>query len=114
MCFVLLDVRNQFGFEIGIGHHALPTEGDDLTLYCRANKFLYSNVACRLLCKDNHTLYNLSSVSEITTKEYSIALNFTIKNVSQDQSGTYECTARNIITQKNTVQKQEVYVIGEY
>ncbi|XP_032878729.1 vascular endothelial growth factor receptor 1 isoform X2 [Amblyraja radiata] len=111
--FYISDVRNQFGFEIGIGHHALPTEGDDLTLYCRANKFLYSNVACRLLRKDNHTLYNLSSVSEITTKEYSIALNFTIKNVSQDQSGTYECTARNIITQKNTVQKQEVYVIAQ-
>ncbi|XP_072119067.1 vascular endothelial growth factor receptor 1 isoform X1 [Mobula birostris] len=108
--FYISDVHNQFGFEIGIGHNMPPTEGDDLTFYCRANKFLYSNIACHLLSKDNQTTYNIGSISDITTKEYSIALNFTIKNVSQNQSGTYECTARNIITQEEATQKQEIYI----
>ncbi|XP_069747616.1 vascular endothelial growth factor receptor 1 isoform X2 [Narcine bancroftii] len=108
--FYISDVPNQFGFEIGIRHNTLPTEGDDLMFYCRANKFLYSNIACHLLSKENNTLYEFSNGSKITTNKYSIALSFLIKNVSLDQSGTYECTARNMITQKEAVQKVEIYI----
>ncbi|XP_078401502.1 vascular endothelial growth factor receptor 1 isoform X1 [Cetorhinus maximus] len=108
--FIITDVPNEFGFEIGLGHNTLPTEGDDLILFCRATKFLYSNIACRLLSRDNHTLYHLSSLNGINNKEYSIALNFTIKNVSLDQSGIYECRASNIITHEETIQKQRIYI----
>ncbi|XP_043547949.1 vascular endothelial growth factor receptor 1 [Chiloscyllium plagiosum] len=107
--FFITDIPNEFGFEIGVEHDAMPTEGDDLILFCRANKFLYSNITCRLLSRDNHTVHHLS-MNEINTKEYSIALNFTIKSVSLDQSGTYECTAENIITQKETIQRQRIYI----
>ncbi|XP_067842107.1 vascular endothelial growth factor receptor 1 isoform X2 [Heptranchias perlo] len=108
--FYVTDVPIEFGFEIGMGHDTLLTEGDDLILLCRANIFLYSSIACRLLSRDNHTLYHLNSLSEINTKEYSITLNFTIKNVSQDQSGTYECTAKNIITQEEAIRKKKIYI----
>ncbi|XP_072333046.1 vascular endothelial growth factor receptor 1 isoform X1 [Scyliorhinus torazame] len=108
--FFITDLPNQFGFEIGMGHNTFPIEGDDLILFCRANKFLYSNIACRLLSRDNHTTYHLSSLNKINTKEYSIALNFIIRNVSLDQSGTYECTASNVITQEETTQKQRIYI----
>uniref|UniRef100_UPI00398E4AE4 vascular endothelial growth factor receptor 1 isoform X2 n=1 Tax=Pristiophorus japonicus TaxID=55135 RepID=UPI00398E4AE4 len=108
--FYITDVPNEFGFEIGVGHNTLPTEGDDLILFCRANKFLYSSIVCRVLSRNNHTVHYLSSLNEVNSKEYSIALNFTIKNVSQDQSGTYECTARNIITQEEVIRKQKIYI----
>ncbi|XP_048388559.1 vascular endothelial growth factor receptor 1 isoform X1 [Stegostoma tigrinum] len=107
--FFITDIPNEFGFEVGVGHDALPTEGDDLILFCRANKFLYSNITCRLLSRDNHTVYHLS-MNEINTKEYSVALNFTIKSVSLDQSGTYECAAENIITREETIQRQKIYI----
>uniref|UniRef100_A0A4W3HSX0 receptor protein-tyrosine kinase n=1 Tax=Callorhinchus milii TaxID=7868 RepID=A0A4W3HSX0_CALMI len=98
--FYITDIPNEFGFDVGTEQDVVPTEGDDLTLFCRANQFLYSKIACRFLSEDNRTAFQLSSPNQVKTGLYSIALYFTIKNVSQDQSGIYECAARNIITQE--------------
>uniref|UniRef100_A0A4W3HQ32 receptor protein-tyrosine kinase n=1 Tax=Callorhinchus milii TaxID=7868 RepID=A0A4W3HQ32_CALMI len=108
--FYITDIPNEFGFDVGTEQDVVPTEGDDLTLFCRANQFLYSKIACRFLSEDNRTAFQLSSPNQVKTGLYSIALYFTIKNVSQDQSGIYECAARNIITQEIVHQKKHVYV----
>ncbi|XP_066474944.1 vascular endothelial growth factor receptor 1 [Tiliqua scincoides] len=100
--YFVTDVPN--GFHINLKKQ--PVEGGSLVLSCLANKFLYKDIAWLLpRTENNHT-----RVKKAATKEYSIDLTFTIKNVSLEHSGTYTCRARNIYTGEEVLQKKDVTV----
>uniref|UniRef100_A0ACB8FG31 Uncharacterized protein n=1 Tax=Sphaerodactylus townsendi TaxID=933632 RepID=A0ACB8FG31_9SAUR len=84
----------------------MPIEGDNLVLSCLANKFLYKDIAWIL----PRTVNNQTRVKKATTKEYSIDLTLTIKNISLEHSGSYACRARNIYTGEEVLQKKDVTV----
>ncbi|XP_048350589.1 vascular endothelial growth factor receptor 1 isoform X2 [Sphaerodactylus townsendi] len=92
------------GFHINL--EKMPIEGDNLVLSCLANKFLYKDIAWIL----PRTVNNQTRVKKATTKEYSIDLTLTIKNISLEHSGSYACRARNIYTGEEVLQKKDVTV----
>ncbi|XP_041620748.1 vascular endothelial growth factor receptor 1 isoform X1 [Vulpes lagopus] len=106
--FYVTDVPN--GFHINL--EKMPTEGEDLKLSCTVNKFLYRDITWILLrtVKNRTMHHSISKQKMATTKEYSITLNVTIKNVSLEDSGTYACRARNIYTGEEILQKKEVTI----
>ncbi|XP_054829736.1 vascular endothelial growth factor receptor 1 [Eublepharis macularius] len=92
------------GFHINL--EKMPTEGENLVLSCLANKFLYKDIAWIL----PRTVNNQTRVKKAATKEYSIDLTLTIKNISLEHSGSYACRARNIYTGEEVLQKKDVTV----
>ncbi|XP_030873854.1 vascular endothelial growth factor receptor 1-like [Leptonychotes weddellii] len=103
-----IDVPN--GFHVNL--EKMPTEGEDLKLSCTVNKFLYRDITWILLrtVKNRTMHHSISKQKMAITKEYSVTLNVTIKNVSLEDSGTYACRARNIYTGEEILQKKEVTI----
>uniref|UniRef100_A0A452SD78 Vascular endothelial growth factor receptor 1 n=1 Tax=Ursus americanus TaxID=9643 RepID=A0A452SD78_URSAM len=103
--FYITDVPN--GFHVNL--EKVPTEGEDLKLSCTVNKFLYRDITWILLrtVKNRTMHHSISKQKMAITKEYSVTLNVTIKNVSLEDSGTYACRARNIYTGEEILQKKE-------
>ncbi|XP_032735864.1 vascular endothelial growth factor receptor 1 isoform X2 [Lontra canadensis] len=108
--FYVTDVPN--GFHVNL--EKMPTEGEDLKLSCTVNKFLYRDITWILLrtVKNRTMHHSISKQKMAITKENSITLNITIKNVSLEDSGTYACRARNIYTGEEILQKKEVTIRG--
>ncbi|XP_044105454.1 vascular endothelial growth factor receptor 1 isoform X2 [Neovison vison] len=108
--FYVTDVPN--GFHVNL--EKMPTEGEDLKLSCTVNKFLYRDITWILLrtVKNRTMHHSISKQKMAITKENSITLNVTIKNVSLEDSGTYACRARNIYTGEEILQKKEVTIRG--
>ncbi|XP_007522452.2 vascular endothelial growth factor receptor 1 [Erinaceus europaeus] len=106
--FYVTDVPN--GFHVNL--EKMPAEGEDLKLSCTVNKFLYKNLTWILLrTVNNQTMqHSISKQKMAVTKEYSITLNHTLKNVSREDSGVYACRARNIYTGEEVLQKKEVII----
>ncbi|XP_072467911.1 vascular endothelial growth factor receptor 1 isoform X2 [Notamacropus eugenii] len=106
--FYVTDVPN--GFHVNL--EKMPAEGEDLKLSCMVSKFLYRDITWILLrTVNNRTMHHsISKQKMAVTKEYSITLNLTIKNVSLEDSGTYACRARNIYTGEEILQKKEVTI----
>ncbi|XP_073750842.1 vascular endothelial growth factor receptor 1 isoform X2 [Callorhinus ursinus] len=106
--FYITDVPN--GFHVNL--EKMPTEGEDLKLSCTVNKFLYRDITWILLrtVKNRTMHHSISKQKMAITKEYSVTLNVTIKNVSLEDSGTYACRARNIYTGEEILQKKEVTI----
>ncbi|XP_007495324.2 vascular endothelial growth factor receptor 1 [Monodelphis domestica] len=106
--FYVTDVPN--GFHVNL--EKMPAEGEDLKLSCTVSKFLYRDITWILLrTVNNRTMHHsISKQKMAVTKEYSITLNLTIKNVSLEDSGTYACRARNIYTGEEILQKKEVTI----
>ncbi|XP_047578989.1 vascular endothelial growth factor receptor 1 isoform X3 [Lutra lutra] len=106
--FYVTDVPN--GFHVNL--EKMPTEGEDLKLSCTVNKFLYRDITWILLrtVKNRTMHHSISKQKMAVTKENSITLNVTIKNVSLEDSGTYACRARNIYTGEEILQKKEVTI----
>ncbi|XP_044105453.1 vascular endothelial growth factor receptor 1 isoform X1 [Neovison vison] len=106
--FYVTDVPN--GFHVNL--EKMPTEGEDLKLSCTVNKFLYRDITWILLrtVKNRTMHHSISKQKMAITKENSITLNVTIKNVSLEDSGTYACRARNIYTGEEILQKKEVTI----
>ncbi|XP_064413025.1 vascular endothelial growth factor receptor 1 [Latimeria chalumnae] len=103
--FFVTDVPN--GFQIDM--ERAPVEGDDLMLSCRANKFLYTDIAWHLLkTADNRTMSDVNQQGVALMQEYSISLNLNIKNVSQNYSGTYACTAKNTYTGEEVIRYKSI------
>ncbi|XP_053161510.1 vascular endothelial growth factor receptor 1 isoform X2 [Hemicordylus capensis] len=100
--YFVTDIPN--GFHINLKKR--PVEGGSLVLSCLANKFLYKDITWLL----PRTVNNQTRIRKAATKEYSIDLTITIKNVSLDYSGTYICRARNIYTGEEVLQKKDVTV----
>lgn len=102
------------GFHVNL--EKVPTEGEDLKLSCTVNKFLYRDITWILLrtVKNRTMHHSISKQKMAITKEYSVTLNVTIKNVSLEDSGTYACRARNIYTGEEILQKKEVTIRGEH
>ncbi|NXA37567.1 VGFR1 factor, partial [Eudromia elegans] len=102
MSFIVTDVPN--GFHINL--EKMPIEGETLILSCSANKFLYKDIAWIL----PRTVNNQTKAKKSLSREHSVTLTLTIKNVSLAHSGTYACRARNTITGKEVLQKKDVTI----
>ncbi|KAK2519123.1 hypothetical protein Q9233_012176 [Columba guinea] len=100
--FIVTDVPS--GFHISL--EKMPIEGENLIMSCSANKFLYKDIAWIL----PRTVNNQTKAKRSLSKEYSITLTLTIRNVSLAHSGTYACRARNIYTGKEVLQKKDVTI----
>ncbi|XP_070692696.1 vascular endothelial growth factor receptor kdr-like isoform X2 [Pempheris klunzingeri] len=76
-------------------------EGDDITLTCRAARYLYTD----LLWLDSRNQTITSSASSLQLSRYSISLSLNLHNVSQNSTAGYKCQAyklRNRVEIKTT------------
>ncbi|XP_029458469.1 vascular endothelial growth factor receptor 1 isoform X2 [Rhinatrema bivittatum] len=104
--FYVTDVPN--GFYINLERDAM--EGNDVTLSCLANKYLYTDVTWLLMgTVDNQTIHHNSSRNSFV-EEYSLRLTLNIRNATQEDSGTYACKARNIYTGEEVLQQKELII----
>ncbi|KAM3612979.1 uncharacterized protein V6R79_018245 [Siganus canaliculatus] len=67
-------------------------EGDDVTLSCRAARYLYTDLSW--LDASNHTV--TANVSALQLSQYSISLSLHLHNVSQNSTRGYKCQARKL------------------
>nr|XP_033805031.1 vascular endothelial growth factor receptor 1 isoform X2 [Geotrypetes seraphini] len=104
--FFVTDIPN--GFYINLDKE--PTEGDELTLSCSANKHLYTDVTWLLPgTADNQTVHQRSKRNSFVEK-YSLRLDLNITNATQEDSGTYGCKARNMYTGEEVLQRKELII----
>lgn len=64
-------------------------EGDDVTLTCRATRYVYTGL--QWLDSRNKTI--TSNVSNLQMNRYSISLSLNVRNVSQNSTAGYQCRA---------------------
>uniref|UniRef100_A0A3P8SH51 receptor protein-tyrosine kinase n=1 Tax=Amphiprion percula TaxID=161767 RepID=A0A3P8SH51_AMPPE len=74
--------------EITIEPHT-AIEGDDITLTCRATRYLYTDL--QWLDSTNQTV--TSNVSSLQLSRYSVSLSLHLYNVSQNSAAGYKCQA---------------------
>ncbi|XP_039975481.1 vascular endothelial growth factor receptor kdr-like [Xiphias gladius] len=67
-------------------------EGDEVTLTCRATRYLYTDL--QWLDSTNQTI--TSNVSSLQLSRYSISLSLHLHNVSQNSTAGYTCQARKL------------------
>ncbi|XP_053564458.1 vascular endothelial growth factor receptor 1 [Bombina bombina] len=115
------DIRNirYFVTDVHNGFHVtadkVPNEGEDFTLSCSVNRYLYTDITWILLRSiGDPTMHrSISKQKNAITTEYSTTLTVNIKNATQADSGIYVCRATNIFTRQVSQQRQEIIVRGE-
>ncbi|MGH0170305.1 UNVERIFIED_CONTAM: hypothetical protein FKN15_058581 [Acipenser sinensis] len=80
-------------------------EGHDVTLTCRATRYMYQELSWHY--PSNKTVTHVF----MTYEAYSIKLSFTLKNVSAEDAGLYECRAHNVYRNAIIQQKTELLVV---
>ncbi|CAI9557845.1 unnamed protein product, partial [Staurois parvus] len=110
--FLVSDVAN--GFHITLDK--VPKEGDNMTLTCSVNKYLYTNISWVLRRRvGNRTIdHSISKQRSATTTEYSTILTVTVHNATQADSGVYECRATNTYSGDTVSQSKEIFITGEH
>ncbi|XP_073455573.1 vascular endothelial growth factor receptor kdr-like isoform X1 [Aquarana catesbeiana] len=83
-------------------------EGSDVTLFCKAEKYLFSNLMWSYPSEQ--------AVPPVLTekhhKEHTTFFSFTIKNVTKEQAGIYNCSAENRYT-KEVLQRSTQLIVQE-
>lgn len=67
----------------------MAIEGEDITLICRATRFLYTGL--QWLDSKNQTI--TSNVSQLQLSSHSISLSLFLRNVSRNSTAGYRCQA---------------------
>ncbi|XP_018423302.1 PREDICTED: vascular endothelial growth factor receptor 1 [Nanorana parkeri] len=106
--FFVTDVAN--GFHITLDK--VPKEGENMTLTCSVNKYLYTNISWILRRRvGNRTInHSISKQRSATTTEYSTILTATVHNATQADSGVYECRATNTYSGDIVSQSKEITI----
>ncbi|XP_072254670.1 vascular endothelial growth factor receptor 1 [Pyxicephalus adspersus] len=110
--FFVSDVAN--GFHITLDK--VPKEGENMTLTCSVNKYLYTNISWILRRRvGNRTInHSISKQRSAKTSEYSTILTATVQNASRADSGVYECRATNTYSGDIISQSKEIIITGEH
>lgn len=110
--FYVTDVPS--GFHISMDR--LAKEGENMTLTCSVNKYLYTNISWILRRRiGNRTInHSISKQRNAITTEYSTILTAVIQNATQADSGIYECRAANTFTGDVVSQSKDIIVKGEH
>ncbi|XP_068123110.1 vascular endothelial growth factor receptor 1 isoform X2 [Hyperolius riggenbachi] len=110
--FFVTDVPN--GFHISLDK--VPKEGENMTLTCSVNKYLYNSISWVLRRKvGNRTInHSISKQRSSITTEYSTVLTATVHNTTRADSGVYECRATNTYTGDIFSQSKQVIIRGEH
>ncbi|KAG9491909.1 hypothetical protein GDO78_000417 [Eleutherodactylus coqui] len=110
--FYVTDVPS--GFHISMDRMA--KEGENMTLTCSVNKYLYTNISwiLRRRVGNRTTNHNISKQKNAITAEYSTILTVVIQNATQSDSGNYECRATNIFTGDIISQSKDITIKGEH
>ncbi|XP_078513253.1 vascular endothelial growth factor receptor 1 isoform X2 [Lissotriton helveticus] len=106
--FYVTDVPQ--GFHITLDK--APSEGDNITVSCTVNKYLYTDVSWhKLRTIQNKTVTRVVREQRNShTGEYSTTRTFLIRNASQEDSGTYICRAKNIRTREEVRQRKDITI----
>ncbi|XP_069825972.1 vascular endothelial growth factor receptor 1 [Dendropsophus ebraccatus] len=110
--FYVTDVPS--GFHISMDR--LAKEGENMTLTCSINKYLYTNISWILRRRvGNRTInHSISKQRNAITTEYSTVLTAVIQNATHADSGTYECRATNTFTGDVMSQSKDITIKGEH
>lgn len=84
-------------------------EGDDVTLTCRATRYLYTGL--QWLDSRNNTI--TSNVSSLQMNRYSISMSLNVRNVSQNSTAGYKCHAYKLNSLTQTKVKMADLVVEE-
>ncbi|KAM4044263.1 vascular endothelial growth factor receptor 1 isoform 1-T1 [Anomaloglossus baeobatrachus] len=110
--FYVTDVPN--GFHITTDR--LAKEGENMTLTCSVNKYLYTNISWILRRRvGNRTInHSISKHRNAITTEYSTILTVVVQNATQADSGIYECRATNTFTGDIMSESKDIIMKGEH
>ncbi|XP_075707790.1 vascular endothelial growth factor receptor 1 [Rhinoderma darwinii] len=110
--FYVTDVPS--GFHISMDR--LAKEGENMTLTCSVNKYLYTNISWILRRRvGNRTInHSISKQRNSITTEYSTILTALVQNATQADSGIYECRATNTFTGDLVSQRKDITMKGEH
>ncbi|XP_056417806.1 vascular endothelial growth factor receptor 1 isoform X2 [Hyla sarda] len=102
------------GFHISMDR--LAKEGENMTLTCSVNKYLYTNISWILRRRmGNRTInHSISKQRNAVTTEYSTVLTAVIQNATHADSGIYECRATNTFTGDVVSQGKDITIKGEH
>ncbi len=92
-----------------------PREGGDLHLTCVANKYLYTALSWQRVNdkEDAHSHSPALRSQQITSGEFSNSLILLLSNLTARDSGAYRCSARHLVTGKETHLDTQVVVTSE-
>ncbi|KAM9324058.1 vascular endothelial growth factor receptor kdr-like [Gastrophryne carolinensis] len=94
MHYILSEVRTGVMTE----EETTVLEGNDVTLVCRAEKYLYKNLLWSYPSEQA-----ASYVTNIYYKEHTTVLSLTIKNVTKEHAGLYNCSAQHRYSMEEVV-----------
>lgn len=83
-------------------------EGSDVTLVCKAEKYLFSNLVWWYPSEEAVP----SVLTENHLREHTTFFSFTIKNVTKEQAGIYNCSAENRYTKEVLQRSTQLIVQG--
>ncbi|XP_066555062.1 vascular endothelial growth factor receptor 1 isoform X2 [Amia ocellicauda] len=107
--FLVSEIPSGFSVEL----EEVPMEGAGLRLVCKANRYLYTDLAWHLPTQRATQLSGVwAEGMELSTGQYSNSLLLRIYNVSQEHAGIYACSARNVRTGEIVRLESSVQVIA--
>ncbi|KAI1891235.1 hypothetical protein AGOR_G00141690 [Albula goreensis] len=107
--FYVTDVPG--GFDVGVEEE--PREGSDVHLACRANKHLYRSLSWRRATPlHGPEPQGPAPLSELWTGEFSHTLRLSLTNLTVEDSGTYSCSAKNLLSGEELHLETQLKVIA--